>query len=366
MATLNWQEQKHSDNAGPKGPNIWFGVSMGLMGIILGVVATSVLSGKIPMVNGTNNPTPSQQQVAQVPSAQPAPKQAPAPKPAPGPLPPVDFKTDHIRGNPKATIAVVEYSDFECPFCQRHHPTMQQIMDTYKDDVVWVYRHFPLSFHPNAQKAAEASECANELGGNDAFWKFTDGVFTLDALSNDAFVTIAKNIGLSEATFKTCLDSGKYAKHVTDEMAAGQAAGVSGTPGNIVVNLKTGENRLISGAVPFASFKTAIDALLDSKPTAEQAPSGSARTITMTAELWKFTPNVVTVKQGEKVTLEVTGVSGTHGLSIPGLGINETIIQGQTVSVDVPTDKVGTLDFLCSIQCGSGHSDMSGKIIIEA
>lgn len=263
MNSLKWhdQPQKNASQLGFNGTNLWFGVSMGLMGIIVGVIATSVLSGKIPLGNGTNNPMPSQQ-VAQVPSAQPAAQQAPAPKPAPGPLLPVDFKTDHIRGNPKASVAVIEYSDFECPFCKRHHPTMQQIMDTYKDDVVWVYRHFPLSFHPNAQKAAEASECANELAGNDAFWKFTDGVFALDALSNDAFVTIAKNMSLNESAFKSCLDSGKYAKHVTDEMTAGQAAGVSGTPGTFVVDLKTQKNLMISGAQPFANFKQAIDSML--------------------------------------------------------------------------------------------------------
>ena len=91
-----------------------------------------------------------------------------------------------------------------------------------------------------------------------------------------------------------------------------------------------------------------------------------AKTIQMTAELWKFTPNIITVKQGERIALAITGVSGTHGIAIPGLGINETIIQGNTVSVNIPTDKTGTFDFACSIQCGSGHNDMTGKIIVQA
>lgn len=250
---------------------------------------------------------------------------------------------------------------------------MKQVTDTYKDDVVWVYRHFPLSFHANAQKEAEATECANELGGNDAFWKYTDAIFERTTAGGTGFpldnlVPLAKELGLNESKFKTCLDSGKFAQHIKEDMDGGSKAGVSGTPGNIVVNLKTDENRIISGAVPFASFKTAIDALLGSDAAAAQAPPavGSDRTIKMTAELWKFTPNVVTVKQGEKVTLEVTGVSGTHGLAIPELGINETIIQGKTVTIDVPTDKTGTFDFRCSIQCGSGHSEMTGKIVIES
>lgn len=97
-----------------------------------------------------------------------------------------------------------------------------------------------------------------------------------------------------------------------------------------------------------------------------KAPSlAEERTIRITAELWKFAPNIVRVKQGEKVALEITGVSGTHGLSVTGLGINATIIQGNTVRVKIPTEKSGAFDFSCSIQCGSGHSDMTGQIIVE-
>lgn len=99
-------------------------------------------------------------------------------------------------------------------------------------------------------------------------------------------------------------------------------------------------------------------------PIAEPAAK-QGRIIPVTAELWKFTPNAIHVKQGEAVILQVTGISGTHGLAIPGLGINTVIIQGQTVNVDIPTDKLGTYNFLCSISCGSGHSDMKGQIIIE-
>ncbi len=96
-------------------------------------------------------------------------------------------------------------------------------------------------------------------------------------------------------------------------------------------------------------------------------PSGTGELIIkMTAELWKFTPNVVTLKQGEKVAFEITAVSGTHGFAVPGLSINETIIQGRTVRVNIPTDKTGTFDFRCSVQCGSGHNEMKGQVIIES
>jgi protein-disulfide isomerase len=99
-----------------------------------------------------------------------------------GTVSPIDPKTDHIRGNPNASVAVIEYSDYQCPFCKAVHPTYQKIMDTYGDDVMWVYRHYPLPFHPHAQKAAEGGECAAELGGNDAFWKYTDQLFESGAL----------------------------------------------------------------------------------------------------------------------------------------------------------------------------------------
>ncbi len=91
---------------------------------------------------------------------------------------PVD-KDDHIRGSVDAKVKFIEYSDFECPFCKRHHPVMQKIVSAYSgNDVAWVYRHLPLvSIHPKAQPLAEASECAAELGGNDGFWAFADAVF---------------------------------------------------------------------------------------------------------------------------------------------------------------------------------------------
>src|SRR3989344_4864332 len=92
---------------------------------------------------------------------------------------------DHIRGNPNAEVTIVEYSDYECPFCKSFHPTMQRIVDEYGDKVAWVYRHFPLdSIHSKARPEAVAAECAAELGGNDAFWKFTDRFFELTPSNN--------------------------------------------------------------------------------------------------------------------------------------------------------------------------------------
>lgn len=93
--------------------------------------------------------------------------------------------SDHLRGDPKASVKVVEFSDLECPFCKRFHLTMQQLMEGYSGKVAWVYRHFPLdSLHPKARKEAEASECAAELGGNDGFWAYIDKLFEITPSNN--------------------------------------------------------------------------------------------------------------------------------------------------------------------------------------
>lgn len=194
--------------------------------------------------------------------------QAPAAAPTAGPLKEIT-KDDHVKGNRNAKIALVEYSDLECPFCKSFHPTAQKVIDTYKDDVMWVYRHFPLSFHANAQKEAEASECANELGGNDAFWKYIDAIYSRTTANGtgfalDALVPLAGELGLDEGKFKTCLDSGKYAKKIIDEMAGGSSAGITGTPGIILLNIKTGETKVIPGAVPFEQISPLIDEMLKS------------------------------------------------------------------------------------------------------
>lgn len=187
-------------------------------------------------------------------------------EPAVGPVKPVD-KDDHVLGDvSKAKVVMIEYSDMECPFCKRFHPTMQQAVKEYGSQVAWVWRHFPLSFHQNAQKEAEASECAAELGGNTAFWKYLDAVMERTAAGGtgfalDALVPLAKEQGLNEAKFKSCLDSGKYAQKVRDQMASGEAAGVTGTPGTILLT-RDGRSQLVPGALPYESLKQSIDSML--------------------------------------------------------------------------------------------------------
>ncbi len=176
----------------------------------------------------------------------------------PTPTAKIDFEikdTDHIRGNKNAPITILEYSDFQCPYCARFHETLTQVMKNYDGKVKWVFRQFPLSeLHPFAETAAEASECAND---QNKFWEYTDELYAnQSSFSADYFKKAAKNIGLNTSKFNTCLDSGKYKDKVAADYAEGDGYGVSGTPGSFL----NGEE--LGGAVPYESLKAKIDKLL--------------------------------------------------------------------------------------------------------
>jgi protein-disulfide isomerase len=181
---------------------------------------------------------------------------------------PVSKERDHIYGNPDAEISLIEYSDFECPYCKRFHPTPKQVVKAYQGKVNWVYRHFPLGFHnPLAQKEAEASECVAELGGNDAFWKYSDLLYQRTQSNGNGFpidglAPLAAEIGLDEDEIQRCMDSGRHEERVQEDSANGGKSGVSGTPGNILLNNKTGKAKIRPGALPLDALKSEIDQLL--------------------------------------------------------------------------------------------------------
>ncbi len=194
-----------------------------------------------------------------------APQQQPAALAPSGKIKPVTDK-DHIRGNKSAKLSLVEYIDLECPFCKRFHPTMQELMKTYGDKIKWVYRHFPLSFHANAQKEGEATECVGELGGNDAFWNYVDKMFEKTTSNGTGFALdqlgpLAAEVGVNQSAFQSCLDNGKYTQHVKDDIADGTTGGVSGTPSTFLIDAK-GKSQIIVGAQPIDAFKTVIDQAL--------------------------------------------------------------------------------------------------------
>lgn len=182
---------------------------------------------------------------------------------------PVSAQNDHIYGNPQALISLIEYSDFECPYCKRFHLTARKVVDEFDGQVNWVYRHFPLAFHnPGAQMQAEATECANEQGGNTAFWRYTDLIYARTKSNGKGFpirnlVPLAIEIGLNDSRFKACLESGRYTAHVKQDIAEGTQAGITGTPGNILRQNTSGQVVFLNGAQPFATVKAAVEKLLN-------------------------------------------------------------------------------------------------------
>lgn len=234
----------------------YMGLFMGISSITtvcLALLLGLLLSGKSLGATSANAATNGQ--VAVAPSPTPSPE---APAPAAGPVKPVDEKTDYIRGNKNAKVTLIEYSDYECPFCLRHEATMAQALKDFPNDVRIVYRNFPLSFHPQAQKAAEAAECAGRQG---KFWEMHDEIFKANSagtMSVEKWKEVAGSLKLDVAKFNKCLDGGEASAKVAQDEDEGASAGVAGTPGTFV------NGELVEGAVPYAQFKQQIEAKLKS------------------------------------------------------------------------------------------------------
>lgn len=233
-----------------------------IVALIVGSFFLGSLTNKVATLekNGSANPAP-QAAAPNVPAGAGA-------QPTAGKVKPITA-ADHIRGNKNAKVTLLEYSDFECSFCKRFTPTINELLEAYGDKIKFVFRHYPLPFHANAQKEAEASECIAELGGNDAFWKYYDAIFERTTSDGTGFALdklgpLASELGVDQQQFQSCLDSGKYEKLVKDTITEGQTAGVSGTPSTFVIDSK-GNSQLVVGAQPIDAFKTAIDKALTGK-----------------------------------------------------------------------------------------------------
>jgi len=231
---------------------VWQGIA-GILGILLIISVFTAGFG----IKSSEDTAP-EAQAAQKRDAQPT--QAAPTQPAPQ-APSIDMKTliddDTIKGDKDAPVTIVEWSDFECPFCTRFYTqTLGQIDEQYikTGKVKLIYRDFPLGFHANAQKAGEAAECAGE---QEKFWEMHDKLFEEGVSGGvDSFKQFAKDLGLDAAKFDECLDSGAMADEVKKDMADGAAVGITGTPGFII------NGQLVSGAQPFENFKQVIEAEL--------------------------------------------------------------------------------------------------------
>lgn len=173
---------------------------------------------------------------------------------------------DHMKGSPNADITIVEYSDFDCPFCSRFHDVMNQVVAKY-DNVAWVYRQFPLEqLHPQAPAVAVASECVAKIGGNDAFWVFTDSYFKArgagDSTAHDILVPrLVGESGVSSAEFTACFESGEMVSAVQADMDNAVETGGRGTPWSIIIG-PTGKTYPLNGALPQQAVEQLIEIAL--------------------------------------------------------------------------------------------------------
>jgi len=180
---------------------------------------------------------------------------------------------DPVLGDKNAPLTLIEFSDYECPFCKR---SFDQLLPELKANYIntgklkLVYRDFPLQFHANAEKEAEAAECARVQGGDEMYFKFHDQIFTKTTANGTGLALtqlplIAKNLALDVNEFQQCLDSGKFKNEIEKDIADGKAAGVSGTP-TWFIGASTSDGNIdgtkILGAQPFSAFKTVIDEML--------------------------------------------------------------------------------------------------------
>lgn len=171
---------------------------------------------------------------------------------------------DHVLGAANAQITLIEYSDFQCSFCQRYQPTAEKLVAGYPGKVKLAFRYFPLSsIHPLAQKSAEAAECVASLKGNDAFWRYVGSLFNnQENLSNDLVINEAVKIGVAKSAMTDCLNSSKFAGKVQQMQADGEAAGVQGTPATFVI-AGDGSFEVIPGALPYETAKAYVERALN-------------------------------------------------------------------------------------------------------
>ena len=162
-----------------------------------------------------------------------------------------------MKGSASAPIELIEFADFECPYCLAASPTVTQVLNTYGDRIRMVFRIYPLQNHPNARPAAEAAQCANEQG---KFWAYHDRLFGNPGhLLVPELKQTAVDLGLDAAKFNACVDARKYKSVVEADQQAGNDAGVTGTPAFFI------NGRMMTGAQPFEAFKRVIDDELELK-----------------------------------------------------------------------------------------------------
>ncbi|MEK6900509.1 MAG: thioredoxin domain-containing protein [Nanoarchaeota archaeon] len=300
----------------------------------------------------------------------------------------VSADDDPVLGNADAPVTIIEFSDFQCPFCGKFFSeSFPKIDEKYikTGKVKMVFRDFPLEFHPEAEPAALAANCANEQG---KFWEFHDLLFAnQEALGDAKYKEWAQQLDLDQEKFVDCYKGLKYLDEVRSDLTDGQSYGVSGTPAFFV------NGRMVSGAQPYAVFEQIIESELaaagksdtsteqpttsetevaaENNPEPEQqvpeveepvaTESGETAEVTLDAKKWIFQPNEVTVKKGSKVVLTIIPSGLDFTFAIPYLGVEQPVAGATEVSFTA--DKAGSFDFTCG-SCEDWRG-MKGTLVVE-
>jgi len=311
------------------------------------------------------------------------------------PIVDVSADDDAMKGDENAPVTIIEFSDFQCPFCARFYTdTLPELDEKYikTGKVKLVYRDFPLeNIHPNARPAAEAAECAHEQG---KYYQFHDKLFeNQQDLSVENYKKWAAELKLKTTQFNNCVDSKKYADEVTKDLADGSEAGVTGTPAFFV------NGRFISGAQPFSVFEGLIEEALNedaetdvpvaestaeetetqpttaspvdttptetttTSPTTTPTTAATLEPVDIVAKKYRFDPVELRVKKG-LVTLKVWSEDITFGFSIPEFDVDVPLTPGEVIDVTFDADKLGIFTFQCS-NCGDKETVMRGRLIVE-
>ncbi|MCB9807554.1 thioredoxin domain-containing protein [Candidatus Peribacteria bacterium] len=170
-----------------------------------------------------------------------------------------------MRGNESAQILWVEYSDLECPFCKRLHDSgaIKNLETKYGSKLAFAFKHYPLPFHPTALPAALNAECVGEIGGSNKFYAFVESVFIKGTPTQSVIDSVLSEIGVDAKKVQSCVASNKYKEKIDADQSEGSSKfGVNGTPGNVLINTKTGKYEVVSGAQPESNFDAAIGRLL--------------------------------------------------------------------------------------------------------
>ncbi len=249
MIYMEQQEQTQNETTGAPKKSMSISIPAAIITAGVVIALALVFSGKgsgVVKNNQVNNKQPT--------SEEQAPPQNVSIKP-----------TDHVRGDiTKAEVVIVEYSDSDCPFCQRFHETMKDVLKKYGNKVAWVYRNFPLDIHPNANNESYATECVAKLGGNDAYWSYLDNVVDITVSpdkSKSVLTNMATALGVEAKSFETCINSSEIKDLVNAQIAEAQALGARGTPYSIAIG-KNGQQVVISGAQPIDQVSKIIDGLM--------------------------------------------------------------------------------------------------------